>query len=110
MADGGAAAMRLDVFLWYARLARTRSAAQALVATGRVRLDGRLVERAHVPVRVGSILVWAQGPRVRALRVEALPRRRGPAPEAQGCYADLTVAPVGATPVHENVSQEAPAD
>lgn len=90
-AGPGTASMRLDIFLWYARLAKTRSAAQALAATGRLRLDGRLVERAHVPVRVGSILVWAQGPRVRAMRVEALPHRRGPAPEAEGCYADLTI-------------------
>lgn len=111
MADraGAAAApsQRLDIFLWYARLAKTRSAAQALVATGRLRLDGRLVERAHVPVRVGSILVWAQGTRVRALRVEALPHRRGPAPEAQGCYADLTL---GEESSAANVSQQAPAD
>ncbi len=84
--------MRLDVFLWYARLARTRSAAQALAVTGRLRLDGRLIERAHVAVRVGSILTFAAGSQVRALRVEALPRRRGPAPEAQGCYTDLVIA------------------
>jgi ribosome-associated heat shock protein Hsp15 len=100
--------MRLDVFLWYARLARTRSAAQALAATGRLRLDGRLIERAHAAVRVGSILTFMAGPQVRALRVELLPRRRGPAPEAQGCYTDLTVDQ--AAPAHENVSQEAPRD
>lgn len=100
--------MRLDVFLWYARLARTRSAAQALAATGRLRLDGRLVERAAAPVRQGSILTFAAGPRVRALRVEALPRRRGPAPEAQACYTDLAAATAAAT--GENVSQQAPLD
>ena len=96
--------MRLDVFLWYARLARTRSAAQALAATGRLRLDGRLIERAHVAVRVGSILTYVQGQHVRALRVEVLPHRRGPAPEAQGCYTDLVVGS------GENVSQQAPID
>ena len=106
-AGTAAAAMRLDVFLWYARLARTRSAAQALAATGRLRLDGRLIERAHCPVRVGNILTFAAGARVRALRVEALPHRRGPAPEAQGCYTDLVVGDVG---VGENVSQQAPFD
>lgn len=93
--------MRLDVFLWYARLAKSRSIAQALVGEGHLRLDGRRVERAHVPVRVGNILTFPQGTRVRVVRVEALPRRRGPAPEAQGCYAELTVA---------NVSQERPRD
>jgi ribosome-associated heat shock protein Hsp15 len=87
------ATMRLDRFLWFARLAKTRSAAQAIAATGTLRLDGRRVERAHVPVRIGSTIAFVQGARVRAIRVEALPPRRGPAPEAQACYADLMAEP-----------------
>ncbi|MDP1028611.1 S4 domain-containing protein [Sphingomonas sp. KR1UV-12] len=85
--------MRLDRFLWWARLARTRTAAQALAEEGRLRLDGRLVDRAHAPVRSGNILTFvAPGGRVRVLRVEALPARRGPPAEAQGCYLDLQAA------------------
>jgi ribosome-associated heat shock protein Hsp15 len=87
MADG--ATMRLDRFFWYARLARTRSAAQTLCVGGRVRIDGRAVDRAHVAVRVGSILTWAAQDRVRVVRIVALPARRGPAPEAQRCYDEL---------------------
>jgi len=89
--------MRLDRFLWFARLAKTRSAAQALAQTGSFRVDGRRIERGHVPVRVGSTLAFVQGSRVRAIRIEKLPPRRGPAPEAQACYSDL---------MGENVSQE----
>jgi ribosome-associated heat shock protein Hsp15 len=89
--------MRLDRFLWWARLARTRTAAQDMAAEGRLRLDGRRIDRAHAPVRVGNILTFvtggvAGGGRVRVVRVEALPRRRGPPAEAQGCYADLQQA------------------
>lgn len=89
MADAPAAAMRLDRFLWFARLARTRSAAQALAADGHLRLNGRAVVRAAVPVRVGDVLTLARGGEVRALRIEALPMRRGPAPEAAGLTIDL---------------------
>ncbi|HEU0045345.1 RNA-binding S4 domain-containing protein [Sphingomonas sp.] len=92
--------MRLDRFLWWARLAKTRSAAQAIAADGRLRIDGRAVGRAHVAVRVGNVLTYAAGSQVRVLRVEALPTRRGPAPEAQACYADLAA----------NVSQQPSAD
>jgi ribosome-associated heat shock protein Hsp15 len=95
--------MRLDRFLWWARLAKTRSAAQAIAADGRLRIDGRAVDRAHAQVRVGNVLTYAAQGRVRVLRVEALPVRRGPAPEARLCYADLAGA--GA-----NVSQEGAAD
>lgn len=93
--------MRLDRFLWWARLAKTRLAAQAVAEGGHLRISGRAVDRAHCPVRVGDVLTWAAHGRVRVVRVEQLPTRRGPAPEAQACYADLTPA---------NVSQEPPAD
>ena len=81
--------MRLDRFLWWARLAKTRSAAQAIAADGHLRIDGRPVSRSSANIRVGNVMVWPHGDRVRVVRIEALPTRRGPAPEAQGCYTDL---------------------
>jgi len=84
------ASMRLDRFLWFARLAKTRDRAQDMACDGRMRIDGRRVERSAVPVRIGNILTFAHHDRVRVLRVEALPTRRGPAPEAQGCYQELS--------------------
>lgn len=82
--------MRLDRFLWFARLAKTRDAAQAMACDGHLRIDGRAVDRAHAAVRVGNILTFVHHGRVRVLRIEALPPRRGPAPEAQGCYQELS--------------------
>jgi ribosome-associated heat shock protein Hsp15 len=76
-------AMRIDRFLWFVRLAKTRSAAQAIAEKGRLRIDGRAIDRAHCPVRIGNVLTFAANDRVRVIRVEALPTRRGPAPE--GC-------------------------
>jgi ribosome-associated heat shock protein Hsp15 len=84
--------MRIDKFLFFVRLAKTRGLAQKLVTEGRMRVDGRLVERTHVEVRAGSVLTFPLDDRVRILRVEALPSRRGPAPEAQACYTDLSPA------------------
>jgi ribosome-associated heat shock protein Hsp15 len=81
--------MRLDRFLWFVRLAKTRSAAQAIAVDGRVRIDGRAVGRAHAAVRVGNVLTFVCNGRVRVVRVAALPSRRGPAPEAQLCYAEV---------------------
>ncbi|MGF7149573.1 ribosome-associated heat shock protein Hsp15 [Sphingomonas zeicaulis] len=81
---------RLDRFLWFVRLVKTRSLAQAIAQEGRLRIDGRVVDRAHAPVRLGNVLTFALNGRVRVIRVEALPTRRGPAPEAGKCYADLS--------------------
>ena len=82
--------LRLDKFLWFARIAKTRSAAQALAEKGRLRIGGRLVDRAHAPVRVGDVLSFAQHGRVRVLKIEALPVRRGPPAEARTLYCELT--------------------
>lgn len=82
--------MRIDRFLWFARITRTRAAAQALAETRLVRIDGRRIERAHVPVRVGSVIAFPIAGRVRVLRVVALPARRGPAVEAAACYDELS--------------------
>jgi ribosome-associated heat shock protein Hsp15 len=105
MADG----MRLDRFLWWVRLAKTRAAAAGIAADGRLRLDGRTIDRAHAAVRIGNVLTFMCNDRIRVIRVEALPNRRGPAPEAQGCYTDLIQAPVR-TRENANVSHDVPGD
>ena len=84
--------LRLDKFLWFARIVKTRALAQALAEEGRLRIHGRVVDRAHAPVRVGDVLSFAVHGRVRVLRVETLPRRRGPPAEARALYADLSDA------------------
>lgn len=94
-ADQGA--MRIDKLLWYLRLSPTRSAAQALVAAGHIRLDGRRVERASASVRNGALLVFPGPPRVRVLRLVSLPVRRGPPAEAAACYIDMGLDGVAAS-------------
>jgi ribosome-associated heat shock protein Hsp15 len=87
MPDGS---MRLDKFLWFARIVKTRPFAQAMAEQGHLRIDGRPVDRAAAPVRIGNILTFVthRGD-IRTIRIEALPVRRGPANEAQACYQNL---------------------
>jgi ribosome-associated heat shock protein Hsp15 len=82
--------LRLDKFLWFARIVKTRALAQAMAEKGRMRLNSRVVDRAHAPVRVGDVLSFAQRGEVRLLRIEALPARRGPPAEARLHYCELT--------------------
>lgn len=81
--------MRLDKFLWFARIVKTRSAAQALAEQGRLRLNGRVIDRSHASVGTGDVMSFAVHGQVRVLRVEALPARRGPPAEARAHYSDL---------------------
>jgi ribosome-associated heat shock protein Hsp15 len=89
-----AEALRLDKFLWFARIVKTRALAQTLAGEGRLRISGRVVDRAHASVRVGDVLSFAMRGEVRVLRVEALPVRRGPPAEARALYTELPEGPL----------------
>ncbi|MCA8884616.1 MAG: RNA-binding S4 domain-containing protein [Rhodobacteraceae bacterium] len=82
--------MRLDKWLWHARFFKTRSKASAVVSGGHLRVNG---VRAHKPahgIRPGDVLTFPQASQVRVVRILKLSDRRGPAPEAQGLYEDLS--------------------
>ncbi len=85
------ATLRIDKLLWYLRLAKTRSAAQAMIAAGYIRIDGRRVEKPHLAVHVDQVLTLPIGENVRVICVKSIPHRRGPAPEAQACYAEISL-------------------
>ncbi len=83
-----AEAQRIDKWLWHARFARTRSAAQRLVLSGHVRVNRDKVTAASRLVRAGDVLTLALGGGVRVIQVRALAERRGSFEEAQRLYAD----------------------
>jgi ribosome-associated heat shock protein Hsp15 len=81
---------RLDLWLWCARLAKTRAECARQVSGGAVRLNRQPTDKAHARLRVGDVLtIGAQG-RVRVWRVLSLATRRGPPAEARSLYEDLT--------------------
>ncbi len=85
--------LRLDKWLWYARFFKTRSIATALCKAKKVRVNGVLVSKASQTVKPTDILTFPQANRVVTVKVVALGIRRGPAPEAQALYEDLTPPP-----------------
>ncbi len=89
MTDAPAPSLRIDKWLWHARLFKSRTLAARLCAAGRVRVNGTLVKKAHAAVRAGDVLTFPKGRDIRVIRVLALGQRRGPAVEAQGLYEDL---------------------
>lgn len=79
--------LRIDKWLWHVRLFKTRSLATQAVDGGRVKLDGERIKAAH-PLRVGQQISVTLGDRAIEVEVLALPPRRGPASQAQACYAE----------------------
>jgi ribosome-associated heat shock protein Hsp15 len=83
----GTERLRIDRCLWHLRLYKTRSLAAAAVGAGRVLLNG---ERPKVSrdIVAGDVLEVTRESQVLEFQVLAIPHRRGPAPEAQACYAE----------------------
>jgi ribosome-associated heat shock protein Hsp15 len=81
--------LRLDKYLFFARLLSSRSAAANLCQSRHLRLDGRVIEKAHANVRIGSVISFPAHDTVISVRVRQLPVRRGPFPEACTMYEDL---------------------
>ena len=102
------ARQRIDKWLWFARLAKTRTQAQALVAAGAVRINRQKIGNASHAVRVGDALTVTLSASVRVLRVTQTGERRGPAAEARLLYEEILPAGGATTVATPTVSDPAP--
>lgn len=90
---------RLDKWLWFARVVKTREAASALVEAGHVRLNGQKTLKPGHGVKPGDVLTVVLNSRVRILHVEGLAERRGPSEVARLLYREPGMSsPEGETP------------
>lgn len=81
---------RLDLWLWHARVVRSRSLATQLVRSGHVRVDGTRVTSAGHALRSGQVVTVALAHDVKVLRVRGFSPRRGNATAASETFDDLT--------------------
>ena len=80
-------ALRIDRWLFFCRLFKTRSKATAAVTGGHVKLNGERTSPG-VRVQVGDRIDLVRERLDYSLEVAAIPTRRGPAPEARACYVE----------------------
>ena len=85
----GSEVLRIDKYLWFARLAKDRSVAQKMAEAGYIRVNGRRIDRSHAAIRSGDLITFPYGKQVRIVRVLSLPIRRGPAAEAASHYEEI---------------------
>lgn len=100
--DGAQAApparQRLDKWLWFARILKSRTLATKFVTDGHVRINGARVDAPAKALVVGDVLTVALERQVLVLKVLAPGVRRGPFPEARLLYEDLSPPPPPRTP------------
>lgn len=92
----GSGRIRLDRWLFHARVFKTRTLAADRISEGGIRVNGAPCRKPAHLVAQGDVVTVGSGARVRALRVLAPGSRRGPAAEAQALYEDLAPQPLEA--------------
>lgn len=83
---------RIDKWLWFARVVKTRTLATRLVSDGKIRLNRARIDKPSHVVKPGDVVTANLGRHVRVLKVLGPGLRRGPASEAVTLYEELTVA------------------
>ena len=81
---------RVDVWLWYARFYKTRSLASKMVRGGKVRINGNICKKPSTLVSQFDVLTFSRADQILIAKIIDIGMRRGPAPEAQLLYEDLT--------------------
>ena len=81
---------RIDRWLFFARVVKSRSLAAKLVAAGKVRRNREKIDQPSGLIAPGDVLTVTLERQVLVYRVLAAGARRGPAPEARLLYEDLS--------------------
>jgi ribosome-associated heat shock protein Hsp15 len=95
MADGR---QRLDKWLSFARIVKSRSLGAKLAVSGRVRINRDKATQASDMVRPGDVLTVTLDRRIIVYRVLDPGVRRGPAEEARKLYEDISPPPAPKDP------------
>ncbi len=97
--------IRIDKWLWFARVVKTRTLAKKLVLSGKVRLNGERTSSPSLNLKPHDVLTISLDRRILVYRVISLGKLRGPASEAQLLYEDLSPPVIRQNPLDRPASQ-----
>jgi ribosome-associated heat shock protein Hsp15 len=101
--------VRIDKWLWAARLFKTRSLAADAIAGGKVALNGARPKPSRV-VRAGDHLNIRRGAYEWSIVVKGMSSYRGPASDAQGLYEETEESRLKRQAAAAQLKLERPAD
>ena len=82
--------IRLDLYLFYIRLFKSRNLATKFITTSRVRIAGQVTQKPHKLVSINDVLILPINNTIKILKIINIPHRRGPFLESMCFYEDLT--------------------
>ena len=85
--------IRLDLYLFYIRIFKSRSLSTKYILSNRLRISGQVTKKPHKLISIGDVLTLSINDQVKILEVLDIPKRRGPFVETLFFYKDLTPIP-----------------
>ena len=82
--------IRLDLYLFYIRIFKSRNLATKFIISNRLRISGQVTQKPHKLISIGDVLSLLIQDYVKILKVVDIPKRRGPFSEALNYYEDIT--------------------
>ena len=96
--------LRLDIYLYYIRIFKSRSIATNFVSNNRLRISGQVTQKPHKMISIGDVLTMTINDNIKVLKVLAIPNRRGPYSESLNFYEDIT--PIKSIPKKESLNPD----
>ncbi len=86
----GKKTLRLDLYLYYIRIFKSRSLATKFISSKGLRISGKVTQKPHKLISAGDVLTMTINDNIKIIKVLDVPSRRGPYSEALSFYQDLT--------------------
>ncbi len=82
--------IRLDLYLYYIRMFKSRSLATKFILSNRLRVSGQVLKKPYKLISIGDVLMMTINDNIKIFKVLDIPNRRGPYSESLDFYQDIT--------------------
>lgn len=82
--------IRLDLFLFYIRIFKSRNLASKFINSNRLRVSDKVTQKPHKLISISDILTFTIHDRIKVLEVIDIPMRRGSYVDSLNYYNDIS--------------------
>ncbi len=82
--------IRLDLFLFYIRIFKSRNLASKFINSNRLRVSDMVTQKPHKLISISDVITFSINNRIRVIEVTDIPVRRGSYVESLNYYKDIS--------------------
>ena len=83
-------AVRLDLFLFYIRIFKSRNLASKFINSNRLRVSDMVTQKPHKLISISDVITFSINNRIKVIEVTDIPVRRGSYVESLNYYKDIS--------------------